>query len=53
MLDSLAASAQRFIYGAVVTEGSWFAMLQRAGMRFPEFGLVRMIFRAIKCFISF
>jgi len=51
--DSVAASGQRFFFGAVVTEGSWFAMLQRAGMKSPEFGLVGKIFRAIKCFVSF
>jgi len=46
---SLAASAQRFFFGAAVTEGSWFAMLQRAGMKIHEAGLTKFI-RAIKCF---
>ena len=49
MLDSFAAFAQRFFFGAVVKERSWFAMLQRAGMTIPQVSLVTKIIRAIKC----
>jgi len=48
--DSFATFAQRFFFGAVVKEGSWFAKLQRAGMKIPATGLVTKIIRAIKCF---
>jgi len=47
---SFAASAQRFFFGAVVKKGSWFAILQRAGMITLEAGWVTMFIRVIKCF---
>jgi len=47
---SFAAFAQRFFFGAAVKEGSWFSMLQRAGMKTYEAGLLTKFSRAIKCF---
>jgi len=48
---SFAAFAQRLFFGAAVTEASWFAMLQRAGMKIHEAGLTKLV-RAIKCFLG-
>ncbi|CCM02530.1 uncharacterized protein FIBRA_04632 [Fibroporia radiculosa] len=44
---SAAAWAQRRFYGAVVTKGSWFAHLQRAGMKFISGPAKKTIFGAI------
>ncbi|KAF8517713.1 hypothetical protein BU17DRAFT_66783 [Hysterangium stoloniferum] len=45
--SSLAAWAQRFFFGAGVNEGSWFSILQAAGMKNSEYGVGRTIWGTI------
>lgn len=47
---SFAAFAQCFFFGAAIEQGSWSAMLKRAGMIMTEVGVVMKIFQVMKCF---